>query len=71
MAVLGQRLVDLHLLKSPELDHPSAKYQGQGNDQVISNPVTLPMKNGFTSTPPITLKILSRRYGDIKLAATM
>jgi len=28
MAALGQRLIDLHLLKSAELDKPSVKYQG-------------------------------------------
>jgi predicted helicase len=33
---LGQRLADLHLLKSNELDLPKAKYQGQGNDHIIS-----------------------------------
>lgn len=35
---LGQRLVDLHLLKSPELNDPVAKYQGQGDDHVIARP---------------------------------
>ncbi|MBT9144971.1 MAG: hypothetical protein DDT42_00832 [candidate division WS2 bacterium] len=34
MVSLGQRLVDLHLLKSPELDQPIAKYQGEGNNEV-------------------------------------
>ena len=39
MSALGQRLIDLHLLKSPELDHPSVKYQGQGEDHTIQRPV--------------------------------
>ena len=34
MAKLGQRLIGLHLLDSPELDPPVAKYQGQGNDLI-------------------------------------
>lgn len=38
MAELGQRLADLHLLKSPELDHPIVKYQGQGDDNIITKP---------------------------------
>lgn len=35
---LGQRLINLHLLKSPDLDHPVAKYQGHGDDHVINRP---------------------------------
>ena len=31
---LGQRLVDLHLLKSPELDPPIARFQGVGENRV-------------------------------------
>ena len=34
MAEYGQRLVDLHLLKSTELDPPVAKFQGKGNNKV-------------------------------------
>lgn len=34
VARLGKRLVDLHLLKSPELDLPIAKFQGKGEDKV-------------------------------------
>jgi len=36
MAAFGKRLIDLHLLKSPELDHPMVKYQGQGEDHTVS-----------------------------------
>lgn len=36
MAALGKRLIDLHLLKSPELNQPTVKYQGQGDDLAIS-----------------------------------
>ncbi len=32
MAAFGKRLVDLHLLKSPELDPPIARYEGEGSD---------------------------------------
>jgi len=38
-ASLGQRLANLHLLKSPELDQPTVKYQGQGDDHTIGKPV--------------------------------
>jgi predicted helicase len=34
MSALGKRLVDLHLLKSPELDSPIAKFQGAGDSAV-------------------------------------
>ena len=30
----GERLVELHLLKSSELDPPIARFQGKGNDKV-------------------------------------
>jgi predicted helicase len=31
LAALGERLVALHLLRSPELDPPTARFQGEGN----------------------------------------
>jgi predicted helicase len=34
MAGLGQRLVALHLLESPELDLPLARFEGQGDSRV-------------------------------------
>jgi predicted helicase len=34
MAGLGKRLVDLHLLQSPELDPPIARFQGEGDGVV-------------------------------------
>jgi len=34
MAEYGQRLVELHLLKSTELDLPTAKFQGKGGNKV-------------------------------------
>jgi len=34
MAKFGKRLVDLHLLKSPELDSPIAKFQGTGENKI-------------------------------------
>jgi predicted helicase len=34
MSEYGNRLVDLHLLKSPELDSPIAKFQGKGDNKV-------------------------------------
>ena len=34
MADYGKRLVDLHLLKSPEIDPPIAKFQGKGDNRV-------------------------------------
>jgi len=34
MAEHGKRLVDLHLLKSAEIDQPIAKFQGKGDDRV-------------------------------------
>lgn len=35
MAALGERLVALHLLKSPELDQPVVRFQGQGDDNTV------------------------------------
>jgi len=35
MAALGQRLIALHLLDSPELDPPVAKYQGTGSNDTV------------------------------------
>lgn len=34
MAGYGKKLIDLHLLKAPELDPPIARFQGKGNDRV-------------------------------------
>jgi predicted helicase len=34
MAEYGQNLVDLHLLKSAEIDQPIAKFQGKGDERV-------------------------------------
>ncbi len=34
LAELGQRLVDLHLLRSPELDPPLARFEGEGDNRV-------------------------------------
>ena len=34
MAELGQRLIALHLLKSDDLDPPTARYEGQGDDTI-------------------------------------
>ncbi len=34
MSEYGNRLVDLHLLKSPELDPPVARFQGKGDNRV-------------------------------------
>jgi hypothetical protein len=34
LAVLGERLADLHLLKSSELNPPVARYQGSGSDRI-------------------------------------
>jgi hypothetical protein len=35
MARAGHALVDLHLLKSPALDLPIAKFQGPGNNDIV------------------------------------
>ena len=37
MAALGQRLIALHLLNSPELDPPVARYQGTGSNDTIEH----------------------------------
>ena len=34
LSALGQRLVDLHLLRSPELDPPACRFEGQGDGVV-------------------------------------
>lgn len=36
---MGERLAQLRLLKSPELNQPTVKYQGQGEDHSITKPV--------------------------------
>lgn len=38
MAQRGSRLVELHLLRSTELDPPMAKFEGQGNNYIAANP---------------------------------
>ena len=38
MAALGKRLVDLHLLRSPELEQPIARFEGNGEDLTITTP---------------------------------
>jgi len=38
MAALGQQLIDLHLLRSPELEQPIARFEGKGEDRTITTP---------------------------------
>lgn len=42
MARLGKRLIDLHLLKSPELDNPIVRYQGHDDNHIIEKPTYKP-----------------------------
>ncbi len=35
LAALGERLVNLHLLRSPELDQPLTRFEGRGDNQVV------------------------------------
>lgn len=42
MSALGKRLAGLHLLKSDELDPPTARYQGSGQDDTIERVVYEP-----------------------------
>jgi hypothetical protein len=42
MAALGEKLIDLHLLKSSELDNPQVKYQGQNDNHIIEKPTYKP-----------------------------
>jgi len=47
MSEYGNRLVNLHLLKSPELDSPIARFQGKGDNRVEKpkyNPPLSPLK---------------------------
>jgi hypothetical protein len=37
MASLGQRLTELHLLRSPELDQPTARFEGAGDGRVAKS----------------------------------
>jgi hypothetical protein len=37
MAALGARLVGLHLLQSPELDPPAARFEGEGDNRVAKS----------------------------------
>ena len=45
MAALGKRLVDLHLLRSPELEQPIARFEGKGEDRTIATPKYDPKTN--------------------------
>ncbi len=38
LGTIGPCSTDLHLLKSSELDYPSVKYQGSGDNHVIERP---------------------------------
>ncbi|HAE86108.1 MAG TPA: DNA methyltransferase, partial [Anaerolineaceae bacterium] len=38
MAALGKRLVDLHLLRSLELEQPIARFEGKGEDRTVTTP---------------------------------
>jgi len=42
LANLGERLANLHLLKSDELNQPLVKYEGNGGNQIIEKPVYNP-----------------------------
>ncbi|MDP8205016.1 MAG: type ISP restriction/modification enzyme, partial [Candidatus Tenebribacter mawsonii] len=39
MAELGEKVANLHLLKSSELDTPISRYQGSGEDNKIDKPI--------------------------------
>ena len=38
MAALGKQLIDLHLLRSPELEQPIARFEGKGEDRTVTTP---------------------------------
>ena len=46
MAELGERIVALHLLRSPELDTPLSRFEGQGDNQIAKN-----KREGFRYSP--------------------
>jgi predicted helicase len=65
-ASLGQRLADLHLLRSDELDMPTVKYQGHGDDHIIIKPTYVESEQSilatiFTSPPPLPRPSKSRQ----------
>jgi len=45
MAALGKHLIDLHLLRSAELEQPIARFEGQGEDLTITMPKYDPKTN--------------------------
>ncbi len=51
MAELGKRLVDLHLLRSPEIEQPIARFEGQGEDLTITTPKYDPKTNRVWINP--------------------
>jgi len=51
MAALGQRLIDLHLLRSAELEQPIARFEGQGEDLTITTPKYDPKTNRVWINP--------------------
>ncbi len=48
MAALGERLVQLHLLESDELDPPAVRFEGQTSEDVAANRVAKNKTAGFT-----------------------
>ncbi|HOV30715.1 MAG TPA: N-6 DNA methylase [Anaerolineaceae bacterium] len=51
MAALGQRLIDLHLLRSAELEQPISRFEGQGEDLTITTPKYDPKTNRVWINP--------------------
>jgi len=56
MAALGQRLINLHLLRSPELEQPIARFEGQGEDLTITTPKYDPKTNRVWINPTYYLE---------------
>ena len=75
LATLGKHLVDLHLLRSEELDPPVARFQGNGETtaSLVPKARVLSMnqkKNASTSTKPSTLSLFRWSCGSTRSAAT-
>ena len=67
MAALGQELIALHLLRSPKLAPPVAKYQGLGGHNKVERSSTRPKRIKSGLTLPSILRALHRQCGIIRL----
>ena len=74
MGGYGEKLVELHLLKSSELDAPTAKFEGKGNDKVEKpryekGKLYINSSQYFEGISPRSLGISNRRLSGLRQMA--